>query len=88
MIQKHSIVKQIARDIEDGTLNTDLKLECHAQVSQQQTGCEMEAMVGVSMAALTIYDMCKGIDKGIVIKDLQLKSKSGGKTGDYTSGKT
>ena len=40
-------------------------------------------MVGVSMAALTIYDMCKGIDKGIVIKDLQLKSKSGGKTGDY-----
>ena len=39
--------------------------------------------MGVSVAALTIYDMCKGIDKAIVIKNIQLKSKSGGKTGDY-----
>ena len=43
----------------------------------------MEAMVGVTVAALTIYDMCKGIDKGIVIKNIQLVKKSGGKTGDY-----
>ena len=43
----------------------------------------MEAMVGVSVAALTIYDMCKSIDKGISIENLRLKSKSGGKSGDY-----
>ena len=43
----------------------------------------MEAMTGASVAALTIYDMCKSMDKGIVIKDLRLKQKTGGKTGDY-----
>lgn len=48
-----------------------------------KTGCEMEAMVGASIAALTIYDMCKGIDKSIQINDIKLLSKSGGKSGDY-----
>ena len=43
----------------------------------------MEAMVGASTAALTVYDMCKGIDKGIVISDLKLLRKSGGKSGDF-----
>ena len=43
----------------------------------------MEAMTGVSIAALTLYDMCKSMDKGIVIRDIRLKQKSGGKTGDY-----
>ena len=43
----------------------------------------MEAMVGASMAALTIYDMCKGIDKSIVITEVKLKRKTGGKSGDY-----
>ena len=47
------------------------------------TGVEMEAMTAVSVAALTIYDMCKALDKGIRILEVQLKSKSGGKSGDY-----
>ena len=48
-----------------------------------QTGVEMEALVAVSLAALTIYDMCKALDKGIVISDVRLESKTGGKSGDY-----
>ena len=48
-----------------------------------RTGVEMEALTAVSVAALTVYDMCKGIDKGIVIKDTRLLEKSGGKSGDW-----
>lgn len=48
-----------------------------------KTGVEMEAMTGASVAALTVYDMCKAIDKGIVIGPLRLISKTGGKSGDY-----
>ncbi len=49
-----------------------------------QTGVEMEAMTAVSVAALTIYDMCKAVDKGISLGDMYLLSKSGGKSGTYT----
>lgn len=49
-----------------------------------QTGVEMEALTAVSVAALTIYDMCKALDKGITISDIRLESKSGGKSGDYS----
>ncbi|MDP9051873.1 MAG: cyclic pyranopterin monophosphate synthase MoaC [Acidobacteriota bacterium] len=51
------------------------------------TGVEMEAMVAASIAALTIYDMTKAIDKGIRIREVVLLSKSGGKSGDYTRAK-
>ena len=47
------------------------------------TGVEMEAMTAASVAALTIYDMTKALDKGIVIREVKLLSKSGGKSGDY-----
>lgn len=47
------------------------------------TGVEMEAMTAVSVAALTIYDMCKALDKGIVIREIVLERKSGGKSGEY-----
>jgi cyclic pyranopterin phosphate synthase len=47
------------------------------------TGVEMEAMTAASVAALTIYDMCKALDKGIVIREIALERKSGGKSGDY-----
>ncbi|MHB1793621.1 MAG: cyclic pyranopterin monophosphate synthase MoaC [Acidobacteriaceae bacterium] len=50
------------------------------------TGVEMEAMVAASIAALTIYDMCKAMDKGIVIREIALERKSGGKSGDYRKG--
>jgi cyclic pyranopterin monophosphate synthase len=48
-----------------------------------QTGVEMEALTGVSIGLLTIYDMVKAIDKGMVISNVQLEHKSGGKTGDF-----
>jgi len=48
-----------------------------------QTGVEMEALTGVSIGLLTIYDMVKAIDKGMIISNIQLEHKSGGKTGDF-----
>ena len=48
-----------------------------------QTGVEMEALTGVSVGLLTIYDMVKAIDKGMIISNIQLEHKSGGKTGDF-----
>ena len=48
-----------------------------------RTGVEMEALTAASVAALTIYDMCKAIDRGMVVTDLRLIRKSGGKSGDY-----
>jgi len=47
------------------------------------TGVEMEALVAASVAALTVYDMCKALDKGIVIREVVLERKSGGKSGRY-----
>jgi cyclic pyranopterin phosphate synthase len=47
------------------------------------TGVEMEALVAASVAALTIYDMCKALDKGIEIREIVLQRKTGGKSGDY-----
>ena len=48
-----------------------------------QTGVEMEAMAAASVAALTVYDMSKSLDKSIIIKEIHLVSKSGGKSGEY-----
>src|SRR6202011_6372898 len=48
-----------------------------------QTGVEMEALVAVTAAALTVYDMCKALDKGIEITDIRLLEKTGGKSGDF-----
>ena len=49
-----------------------------------KTGVEMEALTAVSVAALTIYDMCKSVDKSMIIGDIKLLEKSGGKSGDYS----
>jgi cyclic pyranopterin monophosphate synthase len=51
--------------------------------TEARTGVEMEALVAASAAALTIYDMCKAVDRGMVIQDLVLVEKSGGASGDY-----
>ncbi|HXI14073.1 MAG TPA: cyclic pyranopterin monophosphate synthase MoaC [Thermoanaerobaculia bacterium] len=51
-----------------------------------KTGVEIEAMTACSIACLTIYDMCKSVERGIVIDGLRLVSKSGGKTGDWVAG--
>jgi cyclic pyranopterin phosphate synthase len=51
--------------------------------TQAQTGVEMEALTAVSVAALTLYDMCKAIDKAMTITDIRLEQKTGGKSGKY-----
>jgi cyclic pyranopterin monophosphate synthase len=52
-----------------------------------ETGVEMEALVAVSVAALTVYDMCKAADKSIEIREIMLERKSGGKSGEYRRSK-
>ena len=51
--------------------------------TRAQTGVEMEALTAVSVAALTVYDMCKALDKSMTISDVRLELKTGGKSGDY-----
>ncbi len=51
-----------------------------------KTGVEMEALTAVSVAALTVYDMCKAIDRGMEILDIRLEYKAGGKSGDWARG--
>ena len=61
---------------------TDLVIRAECKTSAK-TGVEMEALAAASVAALTVYDMCKGIDKGMVISAVKLLQKSGGKSGDW-----
>jgi cyclic pyranopterin phosphate synthase len=51
-----------------------------------QTGVEMEALTAVSVAALTLYDMCKAVDRGMVIEGVRLEEKAGGKSGRFARG--
>ncbi len=53
--------------------------------TSNQTGVEMEALTAASIAALTVYDMCKAVDRAMRIENLRLLSKSGGKSGDYSA---
>ena len=69
-------------DVEASVAKGGIRLRATAATTAN-TGVEMEAMTAASVAALTIYDMCKALDKGIRIREVQLKSKSGGKSGDY-----
>ena len=59
-----------------------VRLEAEAATTAQ-TGVEMEALTAAAVAALTVYDMCKAIDKGMTITDLRLEEKTGGKSGDW-----
>ncbi len=60
------------------------KIDIEARVKcTGRTGVEMEALTAVSVAALTIYDMCKAVDRGIIISDIMLMEKHGGKSGHY-----
>ena len=64
----------------------DTGVSLRAEVSTNaQTGVEMEALTAVSVAALTVYDMCKAVEKGMKITDIRLELKTGGKSGDYSS---
>lgn len=61
-------------------------ITCEATATEV-TGVEMEALTGTAAAALCFYDMCKGIDKGMVIRDIRLLRKTGGKSGDWNAEK-
>ena len=69
-------------DVQARIEETGVALEAEVSTNAQ-TGVEMEALTAVSVAALTIYDMCKALEKGMTITDVQLESKTGGKSGDY-----
>lgn len=69
-------------DVEELPQLPGFKLVVTAKLTGQ-TGVEMEALTGVSVGLLTIYDMVKAIDKGMIIHKVQLEQKSGGKSGDY-----
>jgi cyclic pyranopterin phosphate synthase len=69
---------EVRAEVRDEGVYLEAEAATHAQ-----TGVEMEALVAASVAALTIYDMCKAVDKAMTITDLRLESKVGGKSGDY-----
>lgn len=69
-------------DFEFNEEEKSISATCLVKLSGK-TGVEMEALTGVNVALLTIYDMCKAIDKGMVISDVHLVKKFGGKSGDF-----
>lgn len=66
--------------LDDAACRVDIRATCR---THYKTGVEMEAMTAVSVAALTIYDMCKAADKSIVIEQIRLAYKAGGKSGEW-----
>ncbi len=71
-------------DIEVDEPNHSLIIFATCKLSGK-TGVEMEALTAASIAALTVYDMCKAVDRGMLITDIQLVKKSGGKSGDWNA---
>ena len=69
-------------DFEIDEENLEIKAICTAK-TDSKTGVEMEALTGVQVALLTIYDMCKAIDKRMEMNEIHLEKKSGGKSGDF-----
>jgi len=68
----------VRAELRDDGIYLESEVATHAQ-----TGVEMEALTAVTVAALTIYDMCKALDKSMTITDVQLEVKTGGKSGEY-----
>ncbi len=73
-----SVTVDLSVDSRKNSVNIEAKVKCAGQ-----TGVEMEAMTAVLVSALTVYDMCKAVDRGIVISDIKLMRKSGGKSGNW-----
>lgn len=73
-----SVTVDLKIDKKKSRINIEAKAKCKGE-----TGVEMEALVAASTAALTIYDMCKAVDKGMVISDIMLLKKTGGKSGKW-----
>jgi len=77
------MLSSVKTDIEELPELPGFKLTLKVKL-KGQTGVEMEALTGVSLGLLTIYDMLKAIDKGMVIRNVQLEKKSGGNSGDFS----
>jgi len=75
-------IHHVAVDFEQDAASGTISIRCTVR-AMERTGVEMEAMTGASLAALTIYDMCKGSDKSIGIEQIRLLYKEGGKSGVY-----
>ncbi len=77
------MLSKVAVEIEPDTENNRIIIKTLCRLAGQ-TGVEMEALTAASVAALTIYDMCKALDKGMVISQVKLLEKKGGKSGHWT----
>ena len=77
------MLSSVAVDFEPDLANSRLRVLATCKI-KGQTGVEMEALTAVSIAALTIYDMCKAVEKGISIGPIRLLEKTGGKSGDFS----
>ena len=75
-------IASVTIDFDIDTKNSKILIESRVKITGQ-TGVEMEALTAVSAAALTIYDMCKSADRGMVISDIMLVEKRGGKSGVF-----
>jgi cyclic pyranopterin monophosphate synthase len=75
-------ISGVTVDLEPGTSGDAIEIEATVKVTGR-TGVEMEALTAVSVAALTVYDMCKAVERGMRIEGVRLVGKSGGKSGDY-----
>jgi len=73
---------RVAVEFELNESSSTVRCECRTE-TRGQTGVEMEALTGVQVALLTIYDMCKAVDRGMTINNVRLLAKSGGKSADY-----
>ena len=76
------LISKCSIDFEVNETENTIKALCIVKI-KGQTGVEMEALTGVSVALLTVYDMCKAIDKRMEISDIRLEYKSGGKSGEF-----
>jgi len=75
-------IASVTIDFDLDTTNNRIQIEARVKITGQ-TGVEMEALTAVSVAALTIYDMCKSADRGMIISDIMLVEKRGGKSGIF-----
>ncbi len=82
----HNIpISKISVELKLNETNKSVQISAFAK-TEAKTGIEMEALTAASVAALTVYDMCKALDKSIKITGIRLLSKTGGKSGDYKAG--
>ncbi len=77
-------LSQVNLDFVPDSSRLEILIFCKVRCNGR-TGVEMEALTGVAVAALTLYDMVKGLDKGTIIREVRLLAKSGGKSGDWSA---